>query len=159
MHLLSLLPRAQPALCPLPTANNCSHAGSVTTGSILRMPISAGALFAYVFAFSLAIVQDSSTKSKSCYISYEKSAVGPGSQPMGKCIMLLFGFFLKHRVLYLLKKNSLFLLSRNGVKCLHTLGQSSVSSWKQPGMEKLLSGSSVGFRSVCAYPCMLNVMT
>lgn len=50
------------------------------------MATSAGMLFAYVFAFSLAIVQDSSTKSKSCYISYEKSAVSPGS--LGKCIIV-----------------------------------------------------------------------
>lgn len=47
----------------------------MTTGSMLCVAISAGTLFAYVFAFSLVIVQDRSTRSKSCYISYEKSAV------------------------------------------------------------------------------------
>lgn len=36
--------------------------------------IAAGALFACVFAFSLVIVWDRSTKNKSCYISFEKSA-------------------------------------------------------------------------------------
>lgn len=61
---------------------------------MLCMAISAGALFAYVFAFSLVIVQDSSTKSKSCYISEEKSAVSPGSLLMGKYITK-FHFFLR----------------------------------------------------------------
>lgn len=41
---------------------------------MLCVAISAGTLFAYVFAFSLVIVQDSNTKSKSCCISYEKAA-------------------------------------------------------------------------------------
>lgn len=93
MHLLSLLPRTQPALCPLPMATNCSHVGSMTTGSMLWMAISAGALFAYVFAFSLGIVQDSSSKSKSCYISYVKSAASSGFLLMGKC-SFKFCFFL-----------------------------------------------------------------
>lgn len=93
MHLLSLLRRTQPALGPLPMAGNCSRDGSMTTGSMLRTAISAGALFAYVFAFPLVNVQDSSPKSKSCYISYEKSAVSPGTLLMGKCSIKSVFFF------------------------------------------------------------------
>lgn len=89
-------------------ARNCSRDGSMTTGSMLHTAISAGALFAYVFAFPLVNVQDSSPKSKSCYISYEKSAVSPGTLLMGKCIIKSVFFFLRAvemQPTYLLKKN------------------------------------------------------
>lgn len=59
----------------------------MATGTMLCAVISAGALFAYVFAFSLVIVWDSGTKNKSCYISFEKSALSPGSLLTGNCVI------------------------------------------------------------------------
>lgn len=59
----------------------------MATGTMLCAVISAGALFAYVFAFSLVIVWDSGTKTKSCYISFEKSALSPGSLLTGNCVI------------------------------------------------------------------------
>lgn len=74
MSVLSLPPRTQPALCPLPGVGNCSGGGRVATGTMLCAVIAAGASFACVFAFSLVIVWDRGTKNKSCNISFEKSA-------------------------------------------------------------------------------------